>query len=64
MPVQTLTITDIQKLFKQKLNLKICRTSVYHYIYHKNFPSSLGLGRPRLWKKSEVLKWFARTLRG
>lgn len=53
-----LSIDDICKLFKEKLNIKIQRSTVYFYIQNKGFPMNTGWGCPRHWETKKVLKWF------
>ncbi len=57
-PVETITLTEIIKLFKTYLGVTIPRTSIYWYVHHKGFPTNSGLGRPRRWPKKKVLAWI------
>jgi predicted DNA-binding transcriptional regulator AlpA len=53
-----LDIDEVRTLFKERLNVIIKRTSVYHYIKNFEFPDNTGWGRPRRWEKEKVLAWF------
>lgn len=57
-PIETLTLNEIQKLFKRYFGASILRSSIYYYISHKGFPPNLGFGKPRCWSKQKVMAWF------
>lgn len=57
-PIETMTLDEIRKMFKEILNLKVSRAALYNYIRDKGFPPSMGLGSPRKWRKVEVYTWF------
>ena len=56
-PVKTVTIDDIRELLKKCLGIRITRTTIYKWQHTKQFPLSLGLGRPRRWRLDQVTKW-------
>lgn len=56
--VKTLTLLDIQKLFKQHAGIRLSRASIYNYIKNKGFPKSMAMGSPRVWLRSSVMNWF------
>lgn len=61
-PVDTIKIDEILKLLKKYLNLVIKRPNLYHYIEHHDFPKSMGLGRPRLWRRELVMTWIKKQI--
>lgn len=54
-----ITIDDILILLKQRLGLDVTKAAVYGYVARKGFPENIGLGSPRLWRKSDVEEWIA-----
>lgn len=59
MPVlKTITLPEIQKMFKQHAGIKLSRPSIYNYIKNKGFPPSLSMGSPRVWLRASVAAWF------
>lgn len=52
-----ITIDDILLILKEKLGLEVSKAAVYGYIARKGFPENIGLGSPRLWRRSEVIDW-------
>ena len=53
-----ITMDDILVLLKQRLGLDVSKAAVYGYIARKGFPVNIGLGSPRLWRRSEVMDWI------
>lgn len=58
-----ITLDDILVLLKQKLGLEVSKAAVYGYIARKGFPANIGLGSPRLWRRSAVMEWIAGYVR-
>lgn len=57
-PLETLTLIEIQKLFKRYFGADLPRSSIYYHIKKSGFPPNIGFGKPRRWSKSKVMAWF------
>lgn len=59
-PVTTITIDEIRTLLKKYLGVATTRATIYNWMGTKKFPKSLGLGKPRRWRKDSVMNWIAK----
>jgi len=62
-PISTITIDDIRKLLKKYLGVATTRATIYKWQCTKKFPKSLGLGRPRRWRRDSVMAWIANQIK-
>lgn len=58
MTPEFVNIDEIREMVEDYFGQPITRSAVYGYIRRKSFPHNLGIGRPRLWRKDDVLKWL------
>ena len=59
MAKEFITIDEILSLLQERMALRITKAAVYGYVARKGFPKNIGLGSPRLWRRSEVMEWIA-----
>jgi predicted DNA-binding transcriptional regulator AlpA len=45
-------------LLRKTLKLRVKGSAIYYYVKFCDFPLPVGLGKPRRWKKTEVLDWI------
>ena len=61
-PVDTMTAAEIRAMFKETLGNEISYATLRNYISKRRFPEHLGLGNPRIWRRSDVVAWFNDTV--
>lgn len=62
-PIKTLTILQILPLLKKYFGVSITRATLYSYIKNRGFPKSMGIGKPRQWRKDRVMTWIYQQVR-
>lgn len=53
-----INIDEARRLIKDHLNVMVSRAGIYRYIKTKNFPDNIGIGTPRVWRRSDVMSWI------
>lgn len=53
-----ITLEEARAMLKKFIGKDISRSTLSNYIKRKGFPNHIGIGWPRLWRKSDILTWM------